>query len=193
MLRLDDMAEEIDRVQVRDGRGERVGASPKSRWAAVTTVTLGTRMLRGRSRRERQPVRFSPRSLRSYHLRPNSYTYTRPCPAHQETTTVRIFLSFVAASLLQLMPARAWSFSPLPPTLSPHARAFVQTTLAPSSSLVSRPAVCKDIISILSRPGYDDGSIGPVLVRLSWHASGALLFPRSCAYLQPFTSIRTDI
>ncbi|CAG8562386.1 6915_t:CDS:2 [Dentiscutata erythropus] len=29
-----------------------------------------------------------------------------------------------------------------------------------------------DIKSILSQPGYDDGSIGPVLVRLAWHASG---------------------
>ena len=33
-------------------------------------------------------------------------------------------------------------------------------------------AVRKDIASILKRKGYDDGSIGPVLVRLAWHASG---------------------
>lgn len=30
----------------------------------------------------------------------------------------------------------------------------------------------QEIEAILSQPGYDDGSIGPVLVRLAWHASG---------------------
>ncbi|GAA5908995.1 hypothetical protein JCM8208_007137 [Rhodotorula glutinis] len=33
-------------------------------------------------------------------------------------------------------------------------------------------AVRNDIASILDQPDYDDGSIGPVLVRLAWHASG---------------------
>ncbi|KAG0666914.1 cytochrome c peroxidase [Rhodotorula mucilaginosa] len=33
-------------------------------------------------------------------------------------------------------------------------------------------AVRKDIASILKMPDYDDGSCGPVLVRLAWHASG---------------------
>jgi cytochrome c peroxidase len=33
-------------------------------------------------------------------------------------------------------------------------------------------AVAADIKSILPRPDYDDGSLGPVLVRLAWHASG---------------------
>ncbi|KAJ3113678.1 hypothetical protein HDU96_003080 [Phlyctochytrium bullatum] len=33
-------------------------------------------------------------------------------------------------------------------------------------------AVKSDIKAILSRPGWDDGSLGPVLVRLAWHASG---------------------
>ncbi|KAJ1537228.1 cytochrome c peroxidase [Cladochytrium tenue] len=32
--------------------------------------------------------------------------------------------------------------------------------------------VAADLQAILKRPGYDDGSIGPVLVRLAWHASG---------------------
>ncbi|KAI9179659.1 heme peroxidase [Blastocladiella emersonii ATCC 22665] len=32
--------------------------------------------------------------------------------------------------------------------------------------------VAQDIAAILDKPGYDDGSIGPVLVRLAWHASG---------------------
>lgn len=33
-------------------------------------------------------------------------------------------------------------------------------------------AVRKDIISLLKQPEYDDGSAGPVLVRLAWHSSG---------------------
>ena len=32
--------------------------------------------------------------------------------------------------------------------------------------------VAEDIAKILKRPGYDDGSLGPVFVRLAWHASG---------------------
>ena len=33
-------------------------------------------------------------------------------------------------------------------------------------------AVRKDVQAILKNPKYDDGSIGPVVVRLAWHASG---------------------
>ncbi|CED85495.1 cytochrome-c peroxidase [Phaffia rhodozyma] len=33
-------------------------------------------------------------------------------------------------------------------------------------------AVKKDIKSVIPQPGYDDGSAGPVFVRLAWHASG---------------------
>ena len=33
-------------------------------------------------------------------------------------------------------------------------------------------AVAADIRKILHQPEYDDGSAGPVLVRLAWHASG---------------------
>ncbi|EEH41216.1 cytochrome c peroxidase [Paracoccidioides lutzii Pb01] len=33
-------------------------------------------------------------------------------------------------------------------------------------------AVRKDIVAELRKPGYDDGSAGPVFVRLAWHASG---------------------
>ncbi|KAH8805661.1 cytochrome c peroxidase-like protein [Xylogone sp. PMI_703] len=33
-------------------------------------------------------------------------------------------------------------------------------------------AVRKDVAALLHQPGYDDGSAGPVLVRLAWHASG---------------------
>ena len=29
-----------------------------------------------------------------------------------------------------------------------------------------------DIEEILPKPGYDDGSLGPLFVRLAWHASG---------------------
>jgi catalase (peroxidase I) len=32
--------------------------------------------------------------------------------------------------------------------------------------------VAKDIEAIMEKPGWDDGSLGPVLVRLAWHASG---------------------
>ena len=30
--------------------------------------------------------------------------------------------------------------------------------------------VKKDILAVLKQPEYDDGSAGPVLVRLAWHA-----------------------
>jgi cytochrome c peroxidase len=33
-------------------------------------------------------------------------------------------------------------------------------------------AVRQSIREILDQPEYDDGSAGPVLVRLAWHASG---------------------
>ncbi|KAI6330815.1 hypothetical protein MCOR29_001757 [Pyricularia oryzae] len=33
-------------------------------------------------------------------------------------------------------------------------------------------AVRKDIVSLLDQPEYDDGSAGPVLVRLAWHSAG---------------------
>jgi len=33
-------------------------------------------------------------------------------------------------------------------------------------------AVRKDIVKLLHQPEYDDGSAGPVLVRLAWHSSG---------------------
>lgn len=34
-------------------------------------------------------------------------------------------------------------------------------------------AVRKDIAAAIPHEGYDDGSLGPVMVRLAWHASGA--------------------
>jgi hypothetical protein len=30
-------------------------------------------------------------------------------------------------------------------------------------------AVRKDIVKLIHQPGYDDGSAGPVLVRLAWY------------------------
>lgn len=33
-------------------------------------------------------------------------------------------------------------------------------------------AVRKDIAALLEQPGYDDGSAGPVFVRLAWHSAG---------------------
>ncbi|KAJ3363242.1 cytochrome c peroxidase [Allomyces javanicus] len=44
--------------------------------------------------------------------------------------------------------------------------------MAATKTAADYEAVAKDIVAILDRPGYDDGSIGPVLVRLAWHASG---------------------
>ncbi|KAF2765878.1 putative heme-binding peroxidase [Teratosphaeria nubilosa] len=40
------------------------------------------------------------------------------------------------------------------------------------SSPANYDAVRKDIASLLKQPEYDDGSAGPVLVRLAWHSSG---------------------
>jgi len=37
---------------------------------------------------------------------------------------------------------------------------------------VDYKAVREAVVKILDKDGYDDGSIGPVLVRLAWHASG---------------------
>ena len=34
------------------------------------------------------------------------------------------------------------------------------------------PAIREEIKKVLKQPGYDDGSAGPVFVRLAWHASG---------------------
>lgn len=42
----------------------------------------------------------------------------------------------------------------------------------PSSLNVDFDAVRQDVRAILKNPNYDDGSLGPVLVRLAWHASG---------------------
>jgi len=42
----------------------------------------------------------------------------------------------------------------------------------PNTTTGDYDAVRKDIKAIIKKPGYDDGSIGPVLVRLAWHASG---------------------
>mmetsp|Transcript_40913 Transcript_40913/g.102359 ORF Transcript_40913/g.102359 Transcript_40913/m.102359 type:complete len:332 (+) Transcript_40913:34-1029(+) len=45
-------------------------------------------------------------------------------------------------------------------------------TLAAKEAKADWDKVRKDISDILDEDGYDDGSIGPVLVRLAWHASG---------------------
>ncbi|GAA5876845.1 hypothetical protein JCM8547_002406 [Rhodosporidiobolus lusitaniae] len=47
-----------------------------------------------------------------------------------------------------------------------------QQQAASSSKAHDYGAVRDSIVSILKQPDYDDGSIGPVLVRLAWHASG---------------------
>ncbi|GAA6019284.1 hypothetical protein JCM8202_000963 [Rhodotorula sphaerocarpa] len=47
-----------------------------------------------------------------------------------------------------------------------------QKDAAKSSHKPDYDAVRKNIASIIKMPDYDDGSCGPVLVRLAWHASG---------------------
>jgi cytochrome c peroxidase len=42
-----------------------------------------------------------------------------------------------------------------------------------SADAVDYEVVRADIVDVLDAPGYDDGSMGPVLVRLAWHASGS--------------------
>lgn len=50
---------------------------------------------------------------------------------------------------------------------------FALTQMAAAdSATVDYKAVRADIADMLDQPGYDDGSVGPVLVRLGWHASG---------------------
>ncbi|KAJ3369146.1 hypothetical protein HDU91_007449 [Kappamyces sp. JEL0680] len=46
------------------------------------------------------------------------------------------------------------------------------STGAASSTPGDYEAVKKDIAAIMKKPDWDDGSLGPVLVRLAWHASG---------------------
>lgn len=46
------------------------------------------------------------------------------------------------------------------------------TQVAAADSSVDYTKVRSDIASILEQEGYDDGSLGPILIRLAWHASG---------------------
>ncbi|GFH21570.1 PEROXIDASE_4 domain-containing protein [Haematococcus lacustris] len=46
------------------------------------------------------------------------------------------------------------------------------TTPAPASTEGDYGAVRSAVANILDKDDYDDGSYGPVLVRLAWHASG---------------------
>lgn len=53
--------------------------------------------------------------------------------------------------------------------LSFHLTAEAELTFIPFPNFT---AVRQDIVKILKQPEYDDGSAGPILVRLAWHASG---------------------
>lgn len=48
----------------------------------------------------------------------------------------------------------------------------IQSEEASADASVNYEEVRKDIEAILEDPAYDDGSLGPVLLRLAWHAAG---------------------
>ena len=41
-----------------------------------------------------------------------------------------------------------------------------------NEEVVDYNAVRKDLLKIMNNPDHDDGSIGPILIRLAWHSSG---------------------
>jgi len=57
-------------------------------------------------------------------------------------------------------------------TVTVTAIVYLTSDKAEADTHVDYDAVRKDIENILESPEYDDGSYGPVLVRLAWHASG---------------------
>lgn len=46
------------------------------------------------------------------------------------------------------------------------------------SSVHDYEAVRKDIVAQLKKPDYDDGSAGPVFVRLAWYVNPGVFFSR---------------
>lgn len=51
---------------------------------------------------------------------------------------------------------------------------------AASSTRVDWPQVYRDIAELLEDVDYDDGSYGPLFVRLAWHAAGTYDKVRAC-------------
>ncbi|KIW91288.1 uncharacterized protein Z519_08184 [Cladophialophora bantiana CBS 173.52] len=59
---------------------------------------------------------------------------------------------------------------PAPPSSTPDGHQNPHRPSFPTANQLSQ--VKQAIISLLNQPGYDDGSAGPVLVRLAWHSAG---------------------
>tara|TARA_R110002050_G_scaffold210707_1_gene346689 strand:- start:503 stop:877 length:375 start_codon:yes stop_codon:yes gene_type:complete len=64
-----------------------------------------------------------------------------------------------------------WQFSAL--TIAGATSAFLyHRDSADAAEAVDWKEVRKDVVNLLENESYDDGSYGPLLVRLAWHASG---------------------
>ena len=49
---------------------------------------------------------------------------------------------------------------------------MANTNIKEASSNLDYNCVKKELLSMMDNPDHDDGSIGPILIRLAWHSSG---------------------